>query len=98
MNDLKYGGTGTHETLSREPIDPSIVNIVRELNQEGFITKFSCAGHTERNDKYGFISFIELSEDDRSKVTSIAKHHGLKNIKFGWDSEDSPQITFQPTS
>jgi len=65
-------------------IDKEILPVVIMLNDLGFETTWSCAGHG-RNAKFkrGLISFKEtLTNEEKLHIEEIAKHFGLKNLSW----------------
>ena len=59
-------------------VDPEIRRLVIRLNQEGYKTYGSCAGHRDR----GYIVFKRLSDKSRNIVRSKMINYGLKNIRM----------------
>jgi len=63
-------------------VDPEIRDMVIELNDKGFKTLGSCAGHMP-NKINGFVSFSGKPTEHKIKVAkSILQKHGMVNIRF----------------
>ena len=66
-------------------IDPEIREAIGELNNMGYATVGSCAGHDKYGDQYyGFINFAnpDLSESDKDAIQSILQDHNLTPWEF----------------
>lgn len=62
-------------------IDPEIRSVVIELNNKGYKTEGSCAGHVRV--RRGFISFTGVITPPKvERISQIARKHGLKNIRI----------------
>jgi len=64
-------------------LDPEIRDIIKRLNEEGFETTGSCAGHIKGEE--GFVTFTPKSvstEEDRRRLREILKEYGITEIKF----------------
>ena len=64
-------------------LDPEIVVLIIELNNAGFITYGSCAGHPSFSGKgmmRGYISFEGYN--DKEGIMKILEAYGLRNIRI----------------
>lgn len=74
-------------------IDPEIRTLVISLNEKGYKTYGSCAGHRDR----GFLVFSnELSSKDKEEIKKILNNFGLKNLKEDKQNKDNCVIYFSP--
>lgn len=68
-------------------LDKQIVPLIKELNDSGYKTAWSCAGHADEDDTTGFVTFSKSqSNDDCNGIIKILKRHGIENIKYGDDN------------
>jgi len=77
-----------------EGIDPEIVDVIIDLNKNGYKTLESCAGHKYgRMGDDGVILFNMWIGKHQNKIISIMEKHGLiiKKIYLKW----SPAIYFE---
>ena len=70
----------------REAIDPFLQETVIQLNEEGYETWFSCAGHPGRQHpiasfERGYISFKEKYPP--APILRILEENGLEDIRIG---------------
>jgi len=71
-------------------LDPEIVELIIELNEAGFITYGSCAGHPSYSGKgmmRGYISFEGYN--DKGGIIRILEAYGLRNIRIKHRMDDS---------
>ena len=71
-------------------LDPEIVELIIELNEAGFITYGSCAGHPSYSGKgmmRGYIGFEGYN--DKEGILKILEAYGLRNIKIEHRMDDS---------
>ena len=63
-------------------LDPEIVDLIIELNEAGYFTLSSCAGHhgKGRGKIKGFIAFYQY--DDKAGIIRILKAYGLTDIRI----------------
>jgi len=63
-------------------LDPEIVDLIIELNEAGYFTLSSCAGHhgKGRGKMRGFIAFHQY--DDKEGIIRILKAYGLTDIRI----------------
>ena len=64
-------------------LDPEIVDLIIELNNAGFSTYGSCAGHPSYSGKgmmRGYISFEGYN--NKEGITRLLKGYGLRNIRI----------------
>lgn len=62
------------------PIDVFIVELIKALNERGFLTKFSCSGVKSEHEKEpysGYIMFGELTEKQMQQMKKLAFKHGF---------------------
>ena len=60
-------------------VDAEIKNLVRDLNEAGYITEYSCAGHGQER---GFVSFtkVDFSKDELEDIRNIFRQNGIERI------------------
>lgn len=65
-----------------EDIDLEIREMVRELNEMGYITLGSCSGHGRET---GFVTFSnpDLSDNDKVNIKLILQDYGFTSLRFG---------------
>jgi len=71
-------------------LDPEIVDLVMALNEAGFVTYGSCAGHPSYSGEgmmRGYVSFEEYR--DKGGIMKILKGYGLRNIRIEYAMDDS---------
>jgi len=63
-------------------LDPEIVDLIIELNEAGYFTLSSCAGHhgKGRGKMRGYIAFHQ--HDDKARIIRILKAYGLTDIRI----------------
>ena len=62
-------------------IDMEIRGLVRDLNDMGYKTIGSCAGHAGER---GYITFYKgiLNDEDKERISEMCKDHGIYDAKF----------------
>jgi hypothetical protein len=80
-------------------IDPEIRKLVINISKAGYKTVGSCAGHSKI--ERGFVTIIgnfhKLKEEERTKIITIFKNYGLKNIRIHpLNNTLHIRITFDP--
>lgn len=79
-------------------IDPEIRKVVSSLNDAGYGTVGSCAGHERiQGSYYGFITFAnpDPSEEDVEDIKSILRQHGLTPTEVSRKRENYSSIYFR---
>lgn len=77
-------------------LDPEIVELVRDLNEAGYITEYSCAGHEKpRRKGIGFINFsrVDFTKDELAGIREIFRENGIAHVTFKV-YEDFTKVTF----
>jgi len=65
-----------------EDIDPEIYELIKKLNESGFRTYGSCAGHLGLEDK-GYVAFRdELTPKAKKQIQVIFKDYGITELEF----------------
>jgi hypothetical protein len=90
-------------------IDPEIKPLIVDLNNAGFKTAYSCAGHAMRpTPSYrgiGYITLVnkQLTAEENTKLRGILADHGLQtlglrpiNINYEGERKDFININFLP--
>lgn len=88
-------------------MDPEIRYVVNKLNDMGYYTEESCAGHPQiiidedgrvwHNPGHGYIILEELpSKKDASVIREVLENHGFKNVRIRTGSKKFPTISFTP--
>jgi len=83
---------------STSSIEPEIRDVVYTLNEAGYETQASCSGHAGIKSATGWISFVDIFDDEELKeVFKIMRKHGLKPSKKKMKIEGgSTLIGFSP--
>ena len=64
-------------------IDDEIVDIIRILNEKGYITEFCCAGHIERRIFQCYIKFVVPYEfKTKPRYFKINMKHTIENVVY----------------
>lgn len=79
-------------------LDPELKHLVIELNNSGYKTLSSCAGHySEAPYGRGYINLKDkLTLKDEDKLKQILSHYGLSDIKVRWNTQGFTDIGFAP--
>jgi hypothetical protein len=89
-------------------MDPEIRYVVNKLNDMGYYTEESCAGHPQiiidetgrvwNNPGHGYIILEDLpSKKEAAVIREVLENHGFKNVRIRTGSRKFPTISFTPT-
>ena len=78
-------------------IDIPIRPLIKELNNAGYKTAWSCAGHKDDDEsKDGFVTFDKSQSDENCvKIVKILKSYGIEDIKYGDDNKNRTVFRFK---
>lgn len=88
-------------------MDPEIRYIVNKLNDMGYYTEESCAGHPHitidekgkewYNKGHGYMVLEDLpSKKEANIIRKVFENHGFNNVKIRTSSNKFPTISFDP--
>ena len=73
-------------------IDKPIRPLIKELNEKGFDTSWSCSGHND----WGYVKFKKkYSAEEKKEVANILKNNGIKILGFGEDDTGHTEVTIE---
>ena len=83
--------------MNYSKIDWGIRSFVRELNNKGFETIFSCAGHSEEEVNIGYVVIKGYHKRRMEKLCRILSKHvispQIKKGRLSWSDDESHQTT-----